>query len=111
MNRECAAEIERRDAAAAWTSSTSPNGNARRSGERRAFLVFDAALTQRAQPDREFPEQEHEPDHGEPSQQQWSGEQRAKQLVVVLEMHVVRGHDEELDRAHDQHAGHVHPGV
>ena len=56
------------------------------------------ALTQQAKPDAELGEQEQQPDERDCRQQQRTGEQRAEQLVVVLEVHVVRGHDDELGR-------------
>src|SRR4051794_34270053 len=48
--------------------------------------------------DEEMSEEEHQRDEGQARDEQRSGEQHAKEPVVVLEMHVEHHHDRELER-------------
>src|SRR5678809_1201848 len=59
-----------------------------------------------ALPPRELPEQEEQGNEGCHRDHQRPGEQRAEDLVVVLEVHVERDDDRELQRRHDEQYRH-----
>src|SRR4029079_6571199 len=60
-----------------------------------------------ALPPRELPEQEEQGNEGCHRDHQRPGEQRAEDLVVVLEVHVERDDDRELQRRHDEQYPHA----
>src|SRR4051812_23256085 len=58
--------------------------------------------------DHQVAEEEHQHDERDDGDDQRAGEQRAEQLVVVLEVHVEHDDDRELHGRHDQQRRHEH---
>src|SRR5436190_1906413 len=95
---QCTVKLVRLMLAPMWRSKGNPSAS---------MVPITCVLPKRsAASDHQVAEEEHQHDERDDGDDQRAGEQRAEQLVVVLEVHVEHDDDRELHGRHDQQRRH-----